>query len=463
MRNAFIAGAGLVLIVVAGCGRGTVTDPATSTKHGAGATKPAPRRHVFVLSIDGLMPETYTNPDKHGLRVPTLRMMRAHGAHSPGVLSAFPSVTYPSHTSMVTGTQPAVHGITTNRQFDPLLKNKDGWRWYAEQIKVPTLWQVSRKAGKRTALINWPVTVGADVDANVPEYWRAGTEDDQRLARALSTPKLLDAVAQRFPGFWKRFTPPDVVDEAAFDIALHLLATQPPELMLLHAWMVDEWQHRKGPWSAEAKRAIETADAQIARFIAALKAAKLWDKSVLVVVSDHGFLGVQHTLRPGVMLVEMGLMELDEDKKPKAWKASVLPNGGQAYFYVKDDADQTTKRALETRLRAMVKPGGGVRRVYTSTEIRARGGDPTAFLAIDAEAGWEIGRGYTGKLTEKSKGMGNHGFDPERPELRASLLIYGPSIAPARLDNARLIDIGPTVAQLLGLELAQAQGKNLLR
>ena len=59
----------------------------------------------------------------------------AHGASSDGALSVFPSVTYPSHTSMSTGVFPGTHGINGNRTFDPLEDDLDGWRWYAEDIK----------------------------------------------------------------------------------------------------------------------------------------------------------------------------------------------------------------------------------------------------------------------------------------------------------------------------------------
>jgi predicted AlkP superfamily pyrophosphatase or phosphodiesterase len=79
-----------------------------------------------LVSIDGLIPETYLDPDRLGLRVPPLRALHARGAFARGVESVFPSVTYPAHTTMVTGVTPRVHGITSNRPPDPLAKNHDG-------------------------------------------------------------------------------------------------------------------------------------------------------------------------------------------------------------------------------------------------------------------------------------------------------------------------------------------------
>src|SRR5215510_16411957 len=94
---------------------------------------------VVVISIDGLMPDAYLDPDGHGLAVPTLRALVAGGA-AARVRGVMPTVTYPSHTTMVTGVPPRVHGIVSNQPLDPLGKNHDGWRWYAEDIRVPTLY-----------------------------------------------------------------------------------------------------------------------------------------------------------------------------------------------------------------------------------------------------------------------------------------------------------------------------------
>ena len=159
--------------------------------------------------------------------------MRAGGAYSPGVPTVYPSVTYPAHTTMVTGVLPAVHGIFSNRSWDPMLRNQAGWSWYAEDIRVTTVWQAAREAGLHTAIISWPVSVGAQADWLVPEYWRAGTGDDVKLVRALSTPGLLDAVAADNPGFLAGFTPPDVLDHATIDIATHIMRMGKPDLMLV--------------------------------------------------------------------------------------------------------------------------------------------------------------------------------------------------------------------------------------
>ena len=104
----------------------------------------------------------------------------------PRVTGVTPTVTYPSHTTLVTGVAPAVHGILNNTPFDPLGENAGGWYWYADDIKVPTLWDVAGDAGLVTANVDWPVTVGARIRHNIVQYlaWRA-VRGSQAAARPL--------------------------------------------------------------------------------------------------------------------------------------------------------------------------------------------------------------------------------------------------------------------------------------
>src|SRR5688572_2889357 len=74
-------------------------------------------RHVLIISIDGLKPATYTSPGP--AKIPTLRKLAQEGAWADGVIGVLPTVTYPSHTTMITGVLPSVHGIPNNLIFDP--------------------------------------------------------------------------------------------------------------------------------------------------------------------------------------------------------------------------------------------------------------------------------------------------------------------------------------------------------
>src|SRR5581483_7871806 len=152
-----------------------------------GGQRPA----LLLISIDGMRPDYVTKASEHGLKIPTLLELLKKGAHATGVRGVLPTVTYPSHTTLVTGVWPVRHGIYSNTTFDPLHKNMGGWYWYSRDIRVPTLFQAVSHAGLRVASLSWPVTVAASGIAYlIPEYWRAATPDDLKLVDALSTPGL---------------------------------------------------------------------------------------------------------------------------------------------------------------------------------------------------------------------------------------------------------------------------------
>jgi predicted AlkP superfamily pyrophosphatase or phosphodiesterase len=434
--------------------------PAASTPQ-----PPGPIRHVIVVTVDGLTPESYVAPDAHGLRIPNLRRFVADGASSQGARSVFPSVTYPAHTSIASGVVPARHGVVANRAFDPLEKNQEGWRWYAEDVKVPRIWDLASNAGYTSALISWPVTVGARATYVVPEIWRAGTADDKKLVRALSTPGLLDAVAKSYPGFDQRFTEEGFSDEGKTDVAAYLIEKSSPNVLFLHLTQVDSSQHKRGLWSPEALAAIEDSDRQLGRLIEATQRSGKSSSTAFVIASDHGFAGVERSVRPGVLLRQAGLVQLDEKGKVSSWSASVLGNAGSLYVYLKDPQDAAlraaTLKVFEDKAR---EANSGIGRILDRAQIAGIGGDPEAFLALDAAPNTSFGSGssYAGEYEGPNTVKATHGYDPARAEMRASLLLFGATITKGKLNEARLVDIAPTVATWLSLPLTASDGAPLL-
>src|ERR1700688_986815 len=95
---------------------------------------------LVMISVDGMRPDYITEADAHGAKVPNLRRFLKEGAYAEGGVGVVPTVTYPSHTTLVTGVWASKHGILANATFDPLRQNQDGWYWYTEDTHVPTLW-----------------------------------------------------------------------------------------------------------------------------------------------------------------------------------------------------------------------------------------------------------------------------------------------------------------------------------
>jgi len=252
----------------------------------AGQEKAAPL--LVVISVDGLRPDYVTAADAHGAKIPRLRKFLREGSYAQGVTGVIPTVTYPSHTTLMTGVWPAKHGILANQTFDPLQKNHEGWYWYAEDIRVPTLWDAASAAGRTTASIQWPVTVGAKINWNIPEVWRAGTSEDAKLLRVVSTPGLLaegKAAVGEYRGGTEA-TPES--DEIRGKYAVWILETKRPGLLTLHLIALDHIEHDAQAFSPKAMAVLERLDAVI---------GKVWDAAervapghaIVAIVSVYGF------------------------------------------------------------------------------------------------------------------------------------------------------------------------------
>jgi predicted AlkP superfamily pyrophosphatase or phosphodiesterase len=207
-----------------------------------------------------MKPDYVLEADKHGLKIPNLRYMVKEGAYAEGVVGVVPTVTYPSHTTMITGVWPDKHGIYANTTFDPEQKNQQGWYWYSEDIKAPTLWDAARAAGLATASVNWPVSVGAKVNYLIPEIWRAGTEEDHKLLRALATPEMLTALEKELGPYAEPLGSDLASDRLRTKFAIAILHKYKPKFITVHLSSLDHIEHETDPFSPEANTLLEGMD-----------------------------------------------------------------------------------------------------------------------------------------------------------------------------------------------------------
>lgn len=419
---------------------------------------------LVMISIDGLRPRDVLDADRYGLQIPNLRRLVDEGARAT-VTSVEPSVTYPSHTTLVTGVSPARHGIVQNKPFDPLGRNADGWFWYAEDIHAPTLWDVAAQAGYTTGAVDWPVTVGANIDYEVAQYWRAhepGLADGAQLTRALSTKGLL-AEAERAAGPYPRGYACAIEDDerrAAFSV--YVLEKKRPRLHLAYFASLDEAQHRSGPGSPAAFRTLERIDALVGRLREA--AIRSSGSPVIAVVSDHGFTRTERELDLNQALSDVGLLQLDAEGRVHGWRAVAWGQGGSAAIVLRDTHDAPARRKVREMLERLAgPPRSPIDRVRESAPEDTPGGGPgeafTVFLSLDCRL--VDARG--GFVVRAAALAGDHGHDPRHPEMDATFLVAGPRVPAARdLGRIDMRDVAPTVAALAGLRLPEAEGRDRL-
>jgi predicted AlkP superfamily pyrophosphatase or phosphodiesterase len=425
----------------------------------AAAQQPVQTPLLLMISIDGLRPDYVTAADAHGARIPNLRRFLQDGAFAQGVVGVIPTVTYPSHTTLITGVSPATHGIFANTTFDPLRENRQGWYWYSEDIRVATLWDAASRAGLSTASVQWPVSVGARVTWNIPEFWRAGTPDDAKLLRAVSTPGLLAELEPELGPYPRALTVES--DEQRARYAARILEKKRPNLMTLHLIALDHVQHVTGPFTADTMAVLERIDTVVGTLRATAEAVAPGGAHVAI-VSDHGFGKTTMELNLYAELRRAGLITVSAGKVTD-WKAMPWTAGGAVAVVLKDPADAATLatvRALLDRLAA--DPAHGIDRVLDAAALRARGGFPTAAFVVGLKPDWHAGSSLTGSLVGKAAMAGMHGHLPDLPDLHAAFFVVGPGVPAGRaLGVIDMRDIATTLARRLNLSLPAAEGREL--
>jgi predicted AlkP superfamily pyrophosphatase or phosphodiesterase len=426
----------------------------------ASAQQPVQTPLLLMISIDGLRPDYVTAADAHGAKIPNLRRFLREGAFADGVQGVIPTVTYPSHTTLITGVSPATHGILSNTAFDPLRENQGGWYWYAEDIRVATLWDAASRAGLSTASVQWPASVGARVTWNIPELWRAGTADDAKLLRAVSTPGLLAELEAELGPYPRALTVES--DEQRGRFAARILEKKRPNLMTLHLIALDHVQHVNGPFSPESIAALERLDAVVGMLRATAETVAPAGAYVAI-VSDHGFgkTAMQLNLFPEFRAA--GLFTTNAQGKVVDWKAMPWVAGGSIAVMLKDSADAATLAQVGALLdRLAADPANGIDRVLDAATVRDRGGFPTAAFVVGLKVDWQAGSALTGARVTKSTVAGTHGHLPDLPDLRAAFFLVGPGVPAGRsLGLIDMRDIATTLGHRLNLALPAAEGKVL--
>jgi predicted AlkP superfamily pyrophosphatase or phosphodiesterase len=437
------------LSVLSLCLGGSVATRVVSAQHDA-------KRQVILISIDGMTAADYLHPDG-GLKIPNLQALEAKGCRADGMTGIFPTVTYPSHTAMITGEPSSVHGIYTNTPLDPFGYENGGWYYYADKIKAPTLWQVLRRAGLKTAAVSWPVTVGAQIDYLLPEYRPVRTPEDVSLMSALST-----------PGLFREMMKLDSADDPMGDAwrtkaTVRILDKHRPDLLALHLSGLDAAQHRYGPHTPEAHAALEKIDADIGEIRNAVTASGRAAQTAWVVVSDHGFLRDSLLVNPMVALRDAGLIKSNAAGKLVDWKVFINNEGGSAFLEARDPNDTASiAKAIGIMRKLAADPANGIGKIYTPDDLKAMHSNPTAFLALEAARGFAIGSELEGPIVTPSTTLGKHGYNPGIPELRPAMILSGAAVYPCQLrEGVRIVDVGPTVAALLGVSMHGVTGRNV--
>jgi predicted AlkP superfamily pyrophosphatase or phosphodiesterase len=438
-------------------------EPALATK---AAPAGGPARHVALISVDGLRPADYLGGGPCGPAPRHLAAIMRMGVYAQGVAGVLPTLTYPSHATLVTGVRPNHHGVLANARA------RDGAAWHFDRsdIHAPTLWDAARGAGLSVAIVTWPSTYGADATYLVPEDLSSDADVAARL-QAGSTPGLFQALeAAAGPARLLPFSDPEAcvpLDRMTAAFASEIVRRHKPDLLLLHFLDLDHRQHDAGPGSDAACRSLARIDDLIGQVRDAYREADLLDRTTFVVVSDHGFVPVHTLVNIPALLARAGWANVDPGRGTFASDLEVRVAEGSAAFYPNaHHPKQRNDRALIARaekdLRPRIEPRyQGLVRWVTRDEARRQGGFDGAAFVLCASPGYffTVAPASAEVLLESATRRGTHGYCPDEPGMDAAFIAGGTGIRPlGAVPRLRMIDVAPTIAALLRVTLPDAEG-----
>lgn len=419
-------------------------------------------RHVVVICVDGLPAYLFDDPNAS---LPTIRGLAASGVRAAGMTVSNPSVTWPNHTSLTSGVRPERHGVLFNGVLErtglglPVKVNprKDK----AELVRVSTIYDIMHQKGLTTAAINWPCTRNApSIADNFPDVPESFEHTTPRLVAELKQAGIVtDAEIQ---GFSKLSGP--VRDRIWTQATCHVIRQRKPNLVLFHPLNVDSIHHRHGPQTPAGYTAVAFADTLVREIVAAVDEAGIRDRTTILVVSDHGFMSIPKTLQPNVVLRQAGLLTVEKGQVTTA-RAQVVPEGGigMLYLTVPDKNQDDQKKVIE-----LFRDLEGVAAILTPEDFSKYGlPDPREYpqmadLIIVAKDGYGINATATGEdfVVKSDATLGCHGFLSTNPKMNATFIISGAGIQQGKkIESVENIDVTPTIAKLLGVELGAVDGK----
>lgn len=430
-------------------------------------------RHVVLITIDGF--PAYLWRDE-SIPLPNLRKLAADGVAANALTISDPAITWPNHTTLVTGVTPRRHGVLYNglvtRQGPGQPIKNEQWADKARMVRVPTVYDAAFNAGLTTAeidwvavtktgTINWSFAEIADPTAVLPR---------EMIAAGVATEQEILAVAEKKPVVGENVEPPKRLDAAERDelwtrAASFLMKEHRPNLLLFHLLNTDGQHHRFGPGSPESRTALTLADRYVGDLVQSIDASGLRDRTTLIITTDHGFKKVDQYVYLNVALKQAGLLRAGGAGIAQC-DAYAGAQGGVAFIYITDPA---RRAELLPKLKTLFAAVEGVAEVLdAATEAHARGmptpaeNEAMGELILYPKPGYSFVGGATGDIVNgpSINYGGTHGYQSSDPQLDGIFLAQGAGIKKGvKLDRVRNLDVAPTIARLLGVSLPTADGK----
>jgi len=417
-------------------------------------------KYIFLVSIDGF---AYSSLWDKRMDLPALRQLARAGVWGKSQ-TVFPSMTWPSHESIISGTYPRRHGILGNRWqrhfkigIVPSIDNVQKLR------QVKTLFDVARAKGDKVASLMWPGTQGSNIYYNLPEVYkeylaRIYTSRNMKrlLSRQLQFP--LNRLASMLVS--EGFHSDTLVSELTIRL-MRLKKRKRPSLFLVHFLSVDTIQHRYGTSFYPLKWSLEHVDKQLERIIRACKKQGILRESAFFVVSDHGMATTKKALDMRQILIKAGISKfrsLPTRKIPRE-RVSSYWNGHAAFIYIHPPKSKSapTSLSLKNKILYTLKQYPDIEKVYQPPEYHKLGlptsakdpGSPSLIALCNIHCYFRMNPRRMYVRDYPNRGM--HGYLPNHPKMLVPFVGAGAGIKQSGLSRTlRNVDVAPTIAHLMG-------------
>jgi len=409
---------------------------------------PVKDRMVVMISLDGF--PSYALDDA-SLPIPTLRSLIRAGV-SARMSTVNPTVTWPNHTTLVTGVKADEHGLLVNGtlvatnawppvRIDPMLDK-------VRMVHVPTIYDAVHQIGLTTAQVDWVAINNAPTITWPFMEWATpdGVVEQEMIRKGV----IAASDVTDFTKFNILFR-----DQVWTKAAVHLIREHKPNPLLVHFLSLDSTHHQYGPKNLAANAAIAFLDGCVDQIVTAVRTAGMQDRTTYFIVADHGFKAYTRQIRPAVALSIAGL----------TGKVHVVNEGGTAIVYV----DRAHRDEVLPRAEKAFASVEGIDRIvhtdgYAALGLPTPDRDPQmGDLFLTAKTGYSFSAAAGGPVTAEVPQIGgSHGYVASDPEMDAIFIASGYGIRGGlKLEMIANIDVAPTIAKLLGVSLPSAKGKPL--
>ncbi len=380
-----------------------------------GARKTAKPRRLIVWSIDGFAAGYLRHPEF--VKIPVWQRLLKRAQVFDRVETTYPAVTYPAHTSMVTGKPSAVHRLRSNHPVDPFNLSKGGWTWYLQDIAGPTIWDIARKNNKIVANLMWPVTMteAGRIRYHIPQFDRAKGPEEVKLMRVLSTPGLHREIERKTGVALTEYS----TDDERFKAAVYLWQTRKPDLMYFYQPGLDSLEHAKGAYTPAAIEHLAALGKQIESMLKLTQ--KRQDTSILL-VSDHGFMTFKGKCYPNTLLQKMGYI----DAQKKAWEYWFDTAGGVARLVENNARTEFDHSEVKKSIEAACPTIAYVHEGHEDFSLLRRhySADAEAFLVSRENV--VLNATLSPEVFDAAATGHTHGFLPEREDMNTVAMLFAP-------------------------------------